>query len=226
MPQKPPHKLRFAILATDVVLFTIEDGLLKVLLAPVHRPPHYIHTWGVPGGLIKPAETADKAAMRILREKARVRSNVYLEQLYTFSDVKRDPRGRVVSVAYFGLVSSGTLRQEDRREDSARWCAIGELSALAFDHTEMIRVAIKRLRSKLEYTNIVYGLLPREFTMSELQYTYEIILGRPLDKRNFRRKLLELKLVQKAGRKRRGGAHRPAELYRFVHRTPKIVAVL
>src|SRR3989344_7064560 len=139
----PPHKLRFAILATDVVLFTVEQEALKVLLIPINRPPHYKNAWGVPGGLIRPTETAEEAVVRILKEKGSMGSHTYLEQLCTFSEIHRDPRGRVVSVAYLGLVPSGMLSKEGREKYGVRWRGVGELPRLAFDHTKMIRVAVK-----------------------------------------------------------------------------------
>ncbi|MCH7598102.1 NUDIX hydrolase, partial [Patescibacteria group bacterium] len=159
MSGKSPHKLRFAVLATDIALFRVFDKKLHVLLVRVHRPPHFIHKWGLPGGLIHPKETADKAAVRLLREKGEIR-DVYIEQLYTFSEVKRDPRGRVVSVAYIGLVPENkVLRLDD--DSGIRWYSVRELPKLAYDHNEIIRAAVERMQGKLEYTNIVCNLLPR-----------------------------------------------------------------
>ncbi|MBI4128671.1 MAG: NUDIX hydrolase [Parcubacteria group bacterium] len=217
------HKLTFAVLATDTVLFTVDGHELKVLLMRVHRPPHVTRHWGVPGGLIHPKETADQAAQRHLREKGGV-TGVYLEQLYTFSRVDRDPRGRVVSVAYLGLVPGVDISKHSDGE--VGWFPVRLLPALAYDHREIIRTAVERLKAKLEYTNIAYRLVPEAFTLTELQRVYEVIIGRKLDKRNFRKKLFFLNLLEKVGRKKKSGASRPAELYRFRERKPRMVPVL
>ncbi len=215
----------FAVIATDVVIFTVREGELQVLLIQMKKAP-YVGRWAIPGGLVKPKESVDAAARRHLAEKTGV-SDVYLEQLYTFGRVDRDPYGRVVSVAYFALIPSDNVRlKTTARYGDVRWFPAKGLPKLAYDHREMLTVAVDRLRSKLEYSNIVYSLLPREFTLAELQRTYEIILGRGLDKRNFRKKLFSLNLVQKVNKRQSGVAYRPAELYRFVSRTVQVVSVL
>ena len=220
---KPPHKLKFAIIATDTVLLSVERGGLKVLLMEVDRPPFYTQRWGVPGGLIHPKETADQAARRHLWEKAGAKF-AYIEQLYTFSALDRDPRGRVVSVAYLAFTPTTDIAK--RQGSEVRWYSVEHLPKLAYDHREVIQTAIERLRSKLAYTNVAFGLLPEEFTLSELQRLYEVILGRRVDKRNFRKKLFQLKLVVGTKKKKRAGRSRPAELYRFVERKHKIVEIL
>ncbi|MDP3727329.1 MAG: NUDIX domain-containing protein [bacterium] len=219
----PPKRLKFSIIATDTVLLAVQGGELKVLLMKVDRPPFYTDHWGVPGGLIRPRETADVAARRHLWEKAGAKF-AHIEQLYTFSAVDRDRRGRVVSVAYLALAPS--IGVAPRRGSEVRWFSVERLPKLAYDHRDIIRTALERLSSKLGYTNIAVGLLPREFTLGELQRLYEIVLDRRIDKRNFRKKLFWLKLVQGTKKKRRGGRMRPAELYRFVERKPKIVEIL
>lgn len=218
-----PKKLRFAVLAVDVVILTVHQDKLQVLLIKVHRPPHFINAWGVPGGLIDPKETAEQAVKRHLWVKAGVK-DVYLEQLYTFSRVDRDPRGRVVSVAYFALVPFSKVRIKNPA--AVRWVGVDDLPKLAYDHTEIVGVAVARLKAKLEYTNIAYSLMEDEFALSDLQKAYEAILRRKLDKRNFRKKLFALELLKPTRRHRRGEAHRPAELYRFVERKPRVVEVL
>ncbi|MBI2054856.1 MAG: NUDIX hydrolase [Candidatus Sungbacteria bacterium] len=220
---KTPRNLRFAVLAADTTLFVVRDGQLKVLLMKINRPPYFANNyWGVPGGLVDPKETADEAALRHLREKAGAKFS-YMEQLYTFSALDRDPRGRVVSVAYLALTPVADLRQEG---SEVRWFSVDNLPKLAYDHREIIRTALERLRSKLTYTNIAFGLLPEEFTLGELQRLYEIILDRRIDKRNFRKKLFQLKLVVGTKKKKRAGRSRPAELYRFVERKHKIAEIL
>lgn len=220
----PPHKLKFAIIATDTVLLSRGQGGLAVLLMKVDRPPFYVQHWGVPGGLIHPKETADEAAKRHLRDKAGVKNFVHIEQLYTFSALDRDPRGRVVSVAYLALTPTTDIAR--REGNDVRWFSVENLPKLAYDHKDIIRIAIERLRSKLAYTNIAFGLLPEEFTLGELQRLYEVVLHHKLDKRNFRKKLFSLKLVVGTKKKKRAGRSRPAELYRFRERRHKVVEIL
>lgn len=220
-------RYKFAVIASDIVIFTVLEGELQVLLIQMKKKP-FTGFWAAPGGLVRANESVDAAARRILRDKTGV-SDVYLEQLYTFGRVDRDPFGRVVSVAYTALIPSEGIHLKTTEEHSSvRWFPVSQLSRLqfAYDHREIIRTAIARLRSKLEYSNIVYGLLAKEFTLTELQKTYEIILERKLDKRNFRKKVLLLKLLKKTNKKSSGGAYRPAELYLFVSRKPQAVSVL
>ncbi|HBR81010.1 MAG: NUDIX hydrolase [Candidatus Uhrbacteria bacterium GW2011_GWE2_45_35] len=211
--------------AADAVIFTVDHGELKALLIQMKKTP-FSGRWAMPGGLIENKETTRQAAERILKIQTGVK-DVYLEQLQTFDDLKRDPNGRVLSVAYMALVPSGNikLKTNDRYSD-VRWWSIKKLPTLAYDHSEILKIAINRLRSKLEYTNIVWSLLPPEFTLTQLQNIYEIILDRDLDKRNFRRKILELGLVATTGKKIKGEAYRPAELYRFKQRRLTYVEVI
>lgn len=214
-----------AILATDIVIFTIHEGKLKVLLIKMTRKP-YVGSWAIPGGLIAPDESADDAALRHLRAKTNVK-DVYLEQLYTFGGVNRDPRGRVVSVAYFALIPSTHASLKTTTDYAGiDWFTIKNLPPLAYDHKEIIAKAVERLKSKLSYSTISYSLLPKEFTLSELQSVYEVILDRALDKRNFRKKVLSLGLMRSTGKKRRGDANRPAELFVFKKRIPEFVDIL
>ena len=210
--------------AVDIVIFTVRDNALKVILIQMKKKP-FTGMWAFPGGLIDPKESLDAAAKRELAEKTGV-CNVYLEQLYTFGDPKRDPYGRVVSVTYFALINDKNVKLSTTSKYSdIDWFDIRKLSKLAYDHGDIAKYAIKRLQWKLEYTNIVYSLLPRSFTLSELRCVCEIILGRSLDRRNFQRKIHSLKLLQKTqGHKM--GKHRPAMLYEFKVRKPIIVEVL
>jgi 8-oxo-dGTP diphosphatase len=218
-------KYKFAIIATDVVIFTIRDGQLQVLLIKMKKFP-FGDCWAAPGGLVGVDESVDAAAKRHLFKKTGVK-NVYLEQLCTFGNIKRDPFGRVVSVAYFALIPGAHKKLKTTKEyGDVSWFSIDKLPKMAYDHKEMIDCAISRLKSKIEYTNIVYSLLPEEFTLGELQQVYQIILNKKLDKRNFRRKILSLNLIKRAWRKKRGGASRPAELYIFNKRSPQIVEIL
>ena len=216
---------KYVVIAADVVIFSIIEGQLKVLLIKMKKHP-YTDYWAVPGGLVHPEESLDDSAARILYTKAGL-SNVYLEQLYTFGEVNRDPFGRVVSVAFFALIPSTGLHLKTTKEYAdIDWFPVSHLPKLAYDHKHIVKSAIQRLQSKLSYTNIIYGLLPNEFTLGELQNIYEIILDRKLDKRNFRKKILSLKLVKKLNRKKSTGPNRPAELYCFVKKTPEIVEIL
>lgn len=210
-------RLRFAVLATDTVLFTIRNGELLVRLVRVNRPPHFRDSKGLPGGLIDPDEVANEAAMRHVGKKAAIEpSNIYTEQLYTFSEIERDPRGRVVAVAYLALVPWEYLSPAEQVGTKESWWAtLGEAKKLAYDHDEMLSVALHRLRSRVTYTTLMSKLLPKEFTLTDLERTYESILKTDLDKRNFRKKILKLGVLTELPRKKQGGAFRPAQLYKF-----------
>lgn len=205
--------------AVDVAVFTVVDGALHVLAVPVHEGA-FAGRLALPGGRVRVEETLEDAARRHLAGQTGVRG-IYLEQLYTFGSPGRDPHGRVVSVAYFALIAHGG---RGLRGDAA-WCAVARPPALAYDHPAVLRTAVARLRAKLRYTNLVYGLLPARFTLGELQAMYEAILGRPLDRRNFRKKILSLGLLRRAAGTRRG-PHRPALLYSFHRRHPTMIDIL
>lgn len=226
MTQRKDQKVNSgdAKVAVDVAIFTIKDNALKVILIQMKKKP-FTGMWAFPGGLIDSRESLDEAARRELKQKTGV-NNVYLEQLYTFGDPKRDPYWRVVSAAYFSLISSdGVSIKTIEKYSDIRWFDINKLPKLAYDHRKIAKYALLRLRWKLEYTNIVYSLLPRYFTLSELERVYEIILGRALDRRNFHRKIKSLNIV-KPTTKRQTGKHRPAVLYEFVTRKPRIVEII
>jgi 8-oxo-dGTP diphosphatase len=222
----PPSAVAVAV---DVVVFTVVDGALSVLLVQP-RGGAFAGGWALPGGRVRPEETLDAAARRELAAQTGLR-NIYLEQLYTFGSPERDPHGRVVSVAYVALIAHGGRFQTPRgRGEPAKyaavaWQPVSRLPPLAYDHRAVVRTALVRLRGKLGYTNLAYALLPEAFTLGELQEMYEAILGRALDRRNFRRRLLALGLLRPLGRVRRG-AHRPAALYAFRQRRPMMVRVL
>ncbi|MEQ8275967.1 MAG: NUDIX domain-containing protein [Deltaproteobacteria bacterium] len=202
--------------AVDVVIFTVIDGTLRVLLTK--RPAShatYPDSWSLPGGFVAARESAEAAAERELAAKAGV-EGVYLEQLYTFSDPDRDPRNRVVSIAYYALVSPDRLTSE-RGSHEPDWFDVGDTPKLAFDHDTILRVAVERIRGKLDYTPICFQLLPARFTLTELQKVYEAVLDEPLDKRNFRSRVLKSGLVAETDAFRTGN-HRPAKLYEFVRR--------
>ncbi|MEP7337938.1 MAG: NUDIX domain-containing protein [Acidobacteriota bacterium] len=201
----------------DLVIFTIADNDLKVLLIRRGGEP-FKGRWALPGGFVEIDESLEKAAARELKEEAGV-TNVYLEQLYTFGEPKRDPRGRVISVAYFALVDAGRQRiQAASDADEAEWHSVFNPKSgpkLAFDHKKILEYAVWRLRNKIEWTTVGYELLPKKFTLSELQRVYEIILQKPVDKRNFRKKILAQGQIRELNESRSDGAHRPAKLYSF-----------
>ena len=213
------HLVKHAI-AVDVVLLTIQDGTLKVLLVKREHPPHR-KAWALPGGMVDHEESVDSAALRELQDKTSIGS-IYLEQLYTFGEPVRDPRGRVITVAYYALVNWQPFQLKARAGTSrVDWFAVKRLPALAFDHQRIIDYALERLRNKINYTTIGFQLLPRQFTLTDLQRSYEVILGQRLDKRNFRRKMLQLGILKDTRDFRASGRQRPARLYTFAE--PKVV---
>ena len=201
------------LVMVDVVIFTLRDDDLQVLLIRRRRPPQQ-GMWAIPGGSIGLAEPLEAAALRRLEEETGL-ADVYLEQLYTFGAPSRDPRDRVITVAYFAVVpASNVVPCAAEDAERVRWWPIDDLPALAFDHAEILTYALTRLRYKLEYTAVGFELLPEEFTLTELQSAYEIVLGEKLDKRNFRRKILSAAVIESSGRTR-SGEGRPARLYRY-----------
>ena len=201
---------------TDVVMFTIREDTLKLLLIKRAGEP-FKGRWALPGGFVDPNESLEQGAARELEEETGV-SGVYLEQLYTFGAPHRDPRDRVISVAYYALVPSDRLQLRAATDaEAVGWFAFDELPELAFDHAEIVQMAHQRLSAKLDYSTIALQFMPAQFTLSELQDVYEIILREPLDKRNFRKRILTLDQIEATGQQRRNGAHRPAMLYRVKH---------
>jgi 8-oxo-dGTP diphosphatase len=202
------------LVTVDVVLFTIVDRQLHLLLIRRLAKP-YEGSFALPGGFVLEGESLDAAAHRELQEETGV-EKVYLEQLYTFGEPKRDPRGRVVTVAYYALVPNSQILKSGTDAADAAWFSISKLPTLAFDHLQIVERAHQRIGNKLDYSNVGFELLPGKFTLTELQMVHEAILGETLDKRNFRRKIIQRGIVkptkewQKTGRK-------PAQLYRFSH---------
>jgi 8-oxo-dGTP diphosphatase len=208
------YKYPRAALTVDCVVFGFDEGELKVLLIERGLEP-FKGRWALPGGFVRVDETLDVAALRELSEEAGLK-NVFLEQLYSFGAIHRDPRERVVSVAYYALVKLADYETKAATDAAAaRWFAVTMVPRLAFDHGEILALALARLRSKLRYQPIGFELLPPKFTLSQLQHLYEAVLGVELDKRNFRKKLLGFELLVPLKEKHMEGAHRPAQLYRF-----------
>ncbi|MFZ0544460.1 MAG: NUDIX domain-containing protein [Candidatus Promineifilaceae bacterium] len=199
----------------DVVIFSLFEEELQVLLVRRKYPP-FAGMWAIPGGFVQIDESLEDAAARELEEETGV-TNVYIEQLYTFGKPDRDPRTRVITVAYFALVPyTDVVHRPGDDAEATGWFSMDALpERLAFDHVEILNYARTRLRYKLEYTSVGFQLLPDEFTLSELQHAYEIILGEELDKRNFRRKILSSEILEKTGKKKKESEGRPAMLYRY-----------
>jgi 8-oxo-dGTP diphosphatase len=199
----------------DVVIFSLRSNELQVLLVQRKQWP-YEGMWAIPGGFVRMDEGLEQAARRELAEETGVDDpEIYLEQLYTFGAPCRDPRTRVITVAYFALISSEHLFLRASSDAAAAdWYAASRPPPLAFDHAGILAYAIRRLRYKIEYTALAFQLLPEVFTLTELQNAYEHILGESLDKRNFRRKVLAAGVLEGTSHVR-GGGHRPARLYRF-----------
>jgi 8-oxo-dGTP diphosphatase len=203
-----------AALTVDCVVFGYDKGELKVLLIQRGLEP-FKGRWALPGGFVRVDETLDDAARRELDEEAGLK-NVFLEQLCTFGDVNRDPRERVVSVAYYALVKLSDHRAKAATDAAnAQWFPIPKAPKLAFDHADILATALARLKGKVRYQPIGFELLPPKFTLSDLQHLYEAVLEMDLDKRNFRKKVLSFGLLVPLKETRMAGRHRPAQLFRF-----------
>jgi 8-oxo-dGTP diphosphatase len=207
-------------LTVDCVVFGMDEEDLKVLLIKRGVEP-FQGKWALPGGFVRMEESLDEAARRELEEEAGIRPS-HLEQLYTFGEPGRDPRGRVVTVAYFVLVKLSDHRvhaSTDARE--AAWFSVWDAPKLAFDHADILSAALQRLKGKVRYQPIGFELLPPKFTLTQLQRLYEIILERDLDKRNFRKKILSMELLEELDEVEQDVSHRAARLYRFDHKKYK-----
>jgi 8-oxo-dGTP diphosphatase len=201
----------------DCVVFGLDDQDLKVLLIQRDNDP-FAGRWALPGGFVKMDETLEESALRELSEETGL-TKVFLEQLYTFGNPGRDPRERVVTVAYYALVKLLDHKVQaatDARE--AAWFAVDDLPKLCFDHDTILDTALKRLQGKVRYQPIGFELLPPKFSLTQLQRMYEIILERSLDKRNFRKKVISLDILDELDEVEQDVAHRAARLYRFNER--------
>jgi len=206
-------------LTVDCVIFglDLDEASLKVMLIERDLEP-FRGGWAIPGGFVRSSETLIEAATRELAEETGI-TDVFLEQLFTFGDPGRDPRGWVVSVAYYALVSPEKhqlVAATDARQ--AQWFPINKVPALAFDHAKILKTALERLRGKLTYAPIGFELLPQKFTIKQLQKLYEVVLGQSLDNRNFRKKIFAMDVLKELDEIQKGVAHRAARLYRFDER--------
>ena len=213
------------LISIDNVIFTIINDKLQVLL--VSRPiDPFKGSRTLPWGFVGNKETLEESAYKKLEEKTSVK-DIYLEQLYTFSDIKRDPRWRIISTAYMSLVS----RENLTLKNSANWreskfFPVSSLPKLWFDHKQIIEYAIKRLKWKLEYTNIAQYILPEKFTFTQLQNVYEIVLNQKFDVRNFRKKINSLWIIGETGEKEIWNQYRPARLFKFTNKNMEIVNII
>lgn len=208
------YKYPRAALTVDCVVFGYDEGELKVLLIQRALDP-FKGKWALPGGFVRVDETLDDAARRELEEEAGLK-DVFLEQLYTFGAVNRDPRERVVSVAHYALVKLAAHETKAATDAAdARWFPISKVPKLAFDHADILKTALSRLKGKVRYQPIGFELLPPKFTLSQLQHLYEAVLETELDKRNFRKKVLGFGLLVPLKETQMVGRHRPAQLFRF-----------
>ncbi|QDU56544.1 NUDIX hydrolase [Aeoliella mucimassa] len=203
-----------AALTVDIVVFGLDEQALQVMLIERDLPP-FEGEWALPGGFVRVDEPLDEAARRELSEETGL-NQIYLEQLYTFGSVERDPRERVVTVAYYALVNlEGHHVQASTDARNAAWFDLNDLPKLAFDHEQILETAYERLRGKVRYQPIGFELLPERFTLRQLQHLYEVILDRELDKRNFRKKVLAMGILKETSEIEKDVAHRAARLYRF-----------
>lgn len=212
-----PPQTRHPDVAVLVVIFTVAGNRLQVLLIERSAPPAE-GLWAVPGGALEAGESLDRAAVRKLAQEAGV-TDIFLEQLYTFGDLDRSTEQGSIAVAWFALVDHRRVRLAKRADWRRGWFPIDDMPELAFDNHLVIQTAQERLINKLDYSDAAYSLLPQRFTMRELQQAYEAILGRQLDKRNFRRRIKSSHFISATEEFRTDGPHRPARLYRFTYRT-------
>lgn len=201
-------------LTTDCVIFGFDETDLKVLLIERGIEP-FKGKWAFPGGFVQMDENTEDGAKRELFEETGLK-DIFIEQLYTFSDVDRDPRGRVVTVAYYALVSLNNFEPKAGDDASkAGWFSVRNIPTLAFDHEKILRTALYRIKGKIRYQPIGFELLPDKFTMTDLQHLYEVILETSLDRRNFRKKILKMDLLIELDEKQQGVAHKAASYYKF-----------
>ncbi|WP_256009209.1 NUDIX hydrolase [Desertivirga xinjiangensis] len=208
-----------SIFSVDCVVFGFEDGVLKILLVERNEEP-FNGWWALPGFFVQHDEGIDYAAERILYELTGLR-DIYMEQLYTFGDVNRHPEGRVITVAYYAMIrlsGKNELHPTSNIVKKAFWHPIADLPKLGFDHTEIFEKSLDKIKRKISYQPIAFELLPEKFTLTQLQNVYEAILNKKLDKRNFRKKMLNYGILKELDEKQRGVSFRAAALYKFDRR--------
>ena len=224
MKEQNIHKFEKPSVTTDIVIFTIKDNALKVLLVKRDIEP-FKNVWALPGGFVRINESLEDSAKRELEEETGVK-DVYLEQLYSFGNPKRDPRGRVITVAYMALTNLDNLKLKATTDVSeAQLFHVEKIPKLAFDHNKILDYSLKRLKWKFEYTAVAFSLPPKEFTISQVQSIYEIVFNKKFDKRNFAKKILSLNILKEEGIKR-DVSHRPPRSYSLKKNIGEIVEII
>lgn len=208
-----------SVFSIDCVIFGFDEGELKILLIERNEDP-FKDWWALPGYLVEQGESLDNAAERILYELTGLRG-IYMDQFYTFGDVDRHPQGRVITVAYYAMIrlnGSKELKPVTNYARKAIWIPINDLPKLAFDHGKIFTRGFEKIRNKISYQPIAFELLPEKFTLTQLQHLYEVILNKKLDKRNFRKKMLNYGILRELDEKQKGVSYRAAKLYKFDRR--------
>ncbi len=208
-----------SVFSVDCVIFGFEEGVLKVLLIERNEPP-FKDWWALPGYLVEPNEGIDEAAQRILFKFTGLK-DIFLEQLYTFGDVDRHPQGRLITIAYYAMMrlnGKKDLKPSSAFVKKAFWCPVSDVPQLAFDHTLIFEKSLQKIRRKISYSPIAFELLPEKFTLTQLQNLYEAILNKKLDKRNFRKKMLNYGILKELNEKQQGVSYRAAAYYKFDRR--------
>lgn len=200
--------------SVDNIIFGFDQDALKVLLIKRASEP-FMGQWALPGDLVRPDEDLDEAAFRVLEQLTGVK-DVYLEQVHTFGEVNRHPRGRVITIAYYSLVNIKNVSiRAASFADKVAWKEVRSINSLAFDHFSIMQTCLRRLRADVKVQPIGFELLPPKFTLTELQRLYESVLEKDLDKRNFRKKILSMNVLRSLEEQQKNVAHRPAMLYSF-----------
>ena len=205
-----------SVFSIDCVIFGFDEGELKILLIERNEEP-FKNWWALPGYIVEQEESIDHVAERILYELTGLR-DIYMDQFYTFGDVNRHPQGRVITVAYYAMIrlnGSKELKPVTNYASKAVWISVNELPKLAFDHEKIFSRGFEKIRNKISYQPIAFELLPEKFTLTQLQQLYEVILNKKLDKRNFRKKMLNYGILKELDEKQKGVSYRAAKLYKF-----------
>lgn len=224
MKEENIHKFEKPSVTTDIVIFTIKDDGLNVLLVKRKITP-FKDRWALPGGFVRINESLEEAAKRELKEETGIK-DVYLEQLFSFGNPKRDPRGRVITIAHMALVNSENIKLRATTDVSdAQWFSVSQIPILAFDHKKILDYSLKRLKWKFEYTTVAFSLLPRKFVISQIQKIYEIVFNKKFDKRNFAKKIISLDVLKEEGIKK-DVSHRPPMLYSLRKNIGEIIKIL
>ncbi len=224
MKNEDIHKFQKPSVTADIVIFTIKEDDLKILLVERGIEP-FKGEWALPGGFVRIDESLEQAAKRELEEETGVK-DVYLEQLFSFGDPKRDPRGRVITIAYMALINSEDIKLKATTDVSdAKWFSIKKIPPLAFDHKRILDYSLKRLKWKFEYTTVAFSLLSKEFSLSQIQKIYEIVFNKEFDKRNFNKKIISLNILKEEEIKK-DVSHRPPMLYSLKKNLGEIVEII